>query len=168
MSAPERAVVIGIGNDFRRDDGAGPEAVRRLAALAPAGVELVISDGEPTRLLEAWAGAATAIVVDAVLADTQTGGTLHRVVVQEPGTRQASPEAAAALGGDSGTASTHGLGLDTAIELSRALDRMPGTLIVHVVEAGDFGQGHGLSASVAAAVDALAAAVLADLGTPAR
>jgi hypothetical protein len=40
---------------------------------------------------------------------------------------------------------------------------MPGRLIVHAVEAGDLGQGAGMTPAVAAAVDTLAAAVLRDL-----
>jgi hydrogenase maturation protease len=59
--------------------------------------------------------------------------------------------------------SSHGLGLDSAIGLARALDRMPGTLIVHAVEAADLGQGPGLTAAVAAVIDTLADAVLRDL-----
>jgi len=61
--------------------------------------------------------------------------------------------------------SSHGLGLDSAIGLARALDRMPGTLIVHAVEAGDLGQGPGLTPAVAAAIDTLASAVLRDLAS---
>ena len=68
MTAGGRVVVIGVGNDFRRDDGAGPAVVASLRGRVPPGVELVLTDGEPTRLIEAWAGAALAIVVDAVRA----------------------------------------------------------------------------------------------------
>jgi hydrogenase maturation protease len=46
-------VVTGIGNEFRRDDGAGPAVVGQLRGRVPSGVELVITDGEPTRLVEA-------------------------------------------------------------------------------------------------------------------
>ena len=34
------AVVIGAGNEFRRDDGAGPAVIARLRDLAPPGVRL--------------------------------------------------------------------------------------------------------------------------------
>ncbi len=56
MSGPGSgpAVVIGIGNEFRRDDGAGPAVIGQLRGRAPAGVRLVITDGEPTRLIDAW------------------------------------------------------------------------------------------------------------------
>ena len=65
MSGPGRApvVVIGVGNEFRRDDGAGPGVVGKLRDLGPSGVELVITDGEPTRLIEAWIAVTLAVVV---------------------------------------------------------------------------------------------------------
>jgi hydrogenase maturation protease len=149
-------VVIGVGNEFRRDDGAGPAVVAGLRDLAPPGVRLVVTDGEPTRLIEAWAGAALAVVVDAVRADPPRPGTVHRFEVAAPGTGTGRP------------ASSHGLGLDDAISLAMALDRMPGRLIVHAIEAADLTQGPGLSPPVAAAVGTVARAILADLGPYAR
>ena len=145
-------VVIGVGNEFRRDDGAGPAVVDRLRGLVPSGVGLVITDGEPTRLLEAWTGAALAVVVDAVRAHPPHPGRVHRFVLDRPGP------------GATRTASSHGFGLDDAIALAVALDRMPGRLIVHAIEAADLTQGTGLTPPVAAAVGVAAAAVLDDIG----
>ncbi len=144
-------VVIGVGNDFRRDDGAGPAVVSKLRDLAPPDVQLVVTDGEPVRLMEAWTGAALAVVVDAVRGDPPRPGKTYRFGVDWPrtGTRRA--------------ASSHGLGLDDAISLALALDRMPGRLIVHAIEAADLTQGPGLSPAVAAAVDTVVRAVIADL-----
>ena len=144
-------MVIGIGNEFRRDDGAGPAVLRQLRDLVPPGVELVITDGEPARLVEAWTGAPLAIVVDAVRAHPPQPGRVHRFVLNRPG------------GGPARAASSHGLGLDDAIGLALALDRMPGRLIVHAIEAADLTQGPGLSAPVAAAVGNVVSAVLDDL-----
>jgi hydrogenase maturation protease len=145
------AVVIGVGNEFRRDDGAGPAVIARLRGLAPPGVRLVVTDGEPARLVEAWTGAALAVVVDAVRAEPPCPGKIHRFVLDQP-----------RAGTGRGT-SSHGLGLDDAIALAAALDRMPGRLIVHAIEAADLTQGPGLSPPVAAAVALVARAVLADL-----
>ena len=79
-------MVIGIGNEFRRDDGAGPAVVSALRDLAPPpGVELMITDGEPARLIEAWTGARLAVVVDAVRAQPPRPGRVHRFVVDRPG-----------------------------------------------------------------------------------
>ena len=150
-AAGRQAVVIGVGNEFRRDDGAGPAVVVRLHGRVPAGTELVVSDGEPARMIEAWDGAALAVVVDAVRAEPAVPGRLHRLDLDR---------AAAA---PPGTVSSHGLGLGDAIGLAQVLDRMPGRLIVHAVEAADLTQGAGLTPAVAAVIDALATAVLRDL-----
>jgi hydrogenase maturation protease len=40
-------MVIGVGNEFRRDDGAGLAVVARLHDRVPPGVEMVLTDGEP-------------------------------------------------------------------------------------------------------------------------
>jgi hydrogenase maturation protease len=151
-------VVIGVGNEFRRDDGAGPAVLRELRDLVPSGVELVLTDGEPTRLLEAWTGAALAVVVDAVRVSGSEPrpGTAHRFVVDRPGA------------GGRPEASSHGFGLDDAVALALALDRMPGRLIVHAIEAADLSQGSGLTAPVAAAVGTVAAAILDDIGSYCR
>ena len=154
MSGPScvPVVVIGVGNEFRHDDGAGPAVVDRLRGLVPPGVGLVISDGEPTRLIEAWTGAALAVVVDAVRAEPPQPGKIHRFVVDRPGAGAGRP------------ASSHGFGLDEAIALALALDRMPGRLIVHAIEAADLTHGPGLTPPVAAAVDIVADAILDDAG----
>lgn len=51
----------------------------------------------------------------------------------------------------------------TTRSASDALDRLPGRLIVHAVEAADLSQGTGLTPAVAAVIDTLATAVLRDL-----
>jgi len=151
-----RVVVIGVGNEFRRDDGIGPEVLSRLHGQAADGVRLVASDGEPARMIEAWDGAWLAVVIDAVLVDPRPPvgpcpGRLHRIVVDR------------ASAGEVHTVSSHGLGLGESVALARALDRMPERLIVHAVEVTDVGHGVGLTPAVAAAADALTVAVLADL-----
>ena len=77
-------VVIGLGNEYRRDDGAGLAVVTSLRGRVPPGVELVLTDGEPTRLIEAWTGAALAVVVDAVRADPPRPGRERRFVLDRP------------------------------------------------------------------------------------
>ena len=144
-------VVIGVGNEFRRDDGAGPAVVASLRGRVPPGVELLLADGEPTRLIEAWTGAALAVVVDAIRADPPRPGRVHRFVLDQP------------IGGPVQTVSSHGFGLDDAVRLALALDRMPGRLVVHAIEADDLSQGQGLTPLVAAAVGDVARAVLSDM-----
>ncbi len=157
MTQSRRVVVIGVGNEFRGDDGAGPEVLARLDGRLPADVQLVLSDGEPARLIEAWTGATVAIVADAVAGGPGQTGELHRLVVG------GAAGTAGRTAGEAGVASSHGLGLDTAIGLAVALDRLPPVLIVHCVQGADFSQRRGLSEPVAAAIGSLADAIVADV-----
>jgi len=150
--APARAVVIGVGNPFRRDDGVGPAVLDALrdSPEVPEGVQLVDSDGEPTRTILAWDGADIAVVIDAV----HTGaapGTVHRV---DP---DAVPEGGRAGG-------SHALGPGEAIALGRATGRIPRRVVLIGVEVTDTSMGVGLSKGVAAAVGPVAHLVLHELG----
>ena len=142
-------VVIGVGNDFRRDDGVGPAVVAEIARRPGVAVDLVVSDGEPTQLLDSWCARELAIVVDAVLCEPSHPGRVHRAAVES-----AIPGSAS---------STHGLGIPEAVRLAQVLDRAPQRLVVYAVEAADLGFGIGLSARVAAAVAAVAEAAVAEL-----
>ena len=144
--------VIGVGNPWRGDDAAGLEAARRLRELVPSDVSVRELEGEPVSLLDAWEGAAAALVVDAVLTGADPG-TVHRIeALDEP-----LPEPQAG-------ASTHALGLAEAIELARVLDRLPGRLVVYGIEAESFEAGERLTPAVASAVEAAAGAIAAELG----
>ncbi|SCK15789.1 hydrogenase maturation protease [Streptomyces sp. WMMB 322] len=146
LRVPARTVVIGIGNVHRRDDGAGPRVVTRLAAGrgVPAGVALHVSDGEPGRLVALWKDAESAIVVDAARARPGQPGTVHRLEAADIGLLPA-PEAG-----------THGLGLGEAVRLARTLGSLPPRLLVYAVETADTGFGTGLTGRVEAAVETLA------------
>lgn len=146
-----KTVVIGVGNEFRRDDGAGLQLVARLRDLSRPGVEFRLSDGEPAAMIEAWDGAALAVVVDAVQADPPVPGRLHRMIIG-PGHR--APGA---------PLSSHGLVLSDVIGLATAIGRTPECLILHAVEVADVSHGLGLTPAVAAAMPLLTDAVLRDL-----
>ncbi len=165
MRRGRRAVIIGIGNEYRRDDGVGPAVVARLRDRVLPDVDLLISDGEPAGLIDDWAGAGLVIVVDAVAGSRP--GRLHRVVLAGAGADRSAGTGLEARAADAGLASSHGLGLGTVVELAVVLGRLPETLIMHGVEGVNFGQGAGLSPEVAGSIDELTAAVLAD-ATPTR
>jgi hydrogenase maturation protease len=144
-------VVIGVGNAYRRDDGVGLAVAARLRGGVPTGVELVVCEQEPSRLIDDWQGAASALVVDAV-ASGAPPGTLHRF---DAG---AGPIPAGVF-----RSSTHAFGVGDAVELARVLGKLPDRVVVYGVEGGEFAAGEGLSAPVEAAVEPAAQAVLDDL-----
>jgi hydrogenase maturation protease len=149
-----RAVVIGVGNEYRRDDGAGPEVIAALRALQPddadlSGVTLAVSDGEPSRMMDLWEGAGLAVVIDAVRASATPPGHLYQLAIDAlPGTPNTEDGGARPYSG----ASSHSIGLADTLELARVLGRLPARLTVLAVVGRDFGFGAGLSAEVAAAV----------------
>jgi hydrogenase maturation protease len=147
----ERYVVIGVGNGYRGDDGVGLAVAARLRTRVPAGVDVIPCEQEPSRLIDAWQGAATALIVDAVESGAEPG-TVHRFDAST------TPIPAQAL-----RSSTHAFGVGEAIELARALGKLPGRVVVYGVEGGEFGAFQGLTAPVEAAVERTANAVLDDL-----
>lgn len=143
-------VVVAVGNAFRRDDGAGLAVAERLRDRLPPAARLVECEQEPSRLVDAWEGADVALVVDAV-ASGAAPGTLHRFDASE----RPLPERLF-------RSSTHSFGIGEAIELARALGRLPDSVVVYGIEGAAFEAGEGLTPPVADAVERAAAAVLAD------
>ena len=138
MVAP-RIVVIGIGNIERGDDGAGRAVARLLRHMLPGEVEIVEQDGEATALLDSLDGASAAYLIDACVSNAPSG-TIHRIDANHAPLPQASSDL-----------STHGFGLAAAVELGRALGRLPARTIVFAIEAESFTAGAPLSEAVAAA-----------------
>jgi hydrogenase maturation protease len=138
MTGP--TIVIGVGNPYRRDDGLGPAVISLLRSHRLPGVVLAECDGEPTRMIDLWAGASLAVVVDAVRTAPATPGRVHRFSAYHPAV-MAAPAAA----------SSHGVSLGEVVDLARALDRMPERLLLIAVEAADVDFGTGLSPAVAGA-----------------
>lgn len=60
--------------------------------------------------------------------------------------------------------STHALGVAEAIELARALDRLPGRTIVYGIEGSSFSAGAALDPTVERAIDETLTRVVAELG----
>jgi hydrogenase maturation protease len=135
-------LVVGVGNAWRGDDAAGLEVARRVRALAPA-LEVRALDGDASSLADVMEGHEGVAVVDAARSGAPPG-TIHVLRVDgEP--------LPAALG-----SSTHAFGVVHAIELARALGRLPARLDIYALEGEAFGVGAPLSPAVAAGVEALA------------
>ena len=161
MSAPAPPVtVIGIGNPYRRDDGAAGAVVRALRDRFgdDPRVRLVELDGESVRLVQAWEGSAVVWLVDAVRSG-RPPGSVHEVDATRLGDLDDSGKR---LGGG------HLMGLSEAVDLARALDLLPQQLRILGVEGVDFDHGEGLHEAtadgVAVAVDLLQASIESALG----
>jgi hydrogenase maturation protease len=139
--------VVCIGNRWRGDDAAGLEVATLLRGTLPGEAEVLEREGEPTALMDAWEGAEAVWLVDAVSSDARAG-VVHRV--------DASVEE---LPAGLFRASTHHFGLAEAVELARALGRLPGHTIVYGIEGAGFDAGAELTPEVATAVPEVAASI---------
>jgi hydrogenase maturation protease len=139
--------VVGIGNAWRSDDAVGLAVARLLTGTLPEGVDVLEREGEPTALIDSWEGAEEVWLVDAVSSGAPPG-TLHRLDASEQ-------ELPAALF----RASTHHFGLAEAVELARAVGRLPRKTIVYGIEGASFDTGETLSPEVEEAAARAAEAV---------
>jgi hydrogenase maturation protease len=172
-NARQRRIVVGIGNPDRGDDGAGWAVARELRSVrsvsisesdrgcerippfstrgsapqqaerrhsSPLDAGIIEHSGEATALLAHMEGAEQAFLIDACMSGAPPG-TIHRFDVSSA----AMPSLAPGF-------STHGFGLTQALELARALGRLPRQTIVYAIEAASFAAGAPLSPEVAAAV----------------
>jgi hydrogenase maturation protease len=144
-------IVIGIGNDFRRDDGVGVAVAHKVAEHDLPGVRVVSGVSEPAALLEVWDGAARAVVVDAVTGANTAPGRIRRWTAPDLETTT--------------VVSSHALGLAQTYALGQALARVPDELVVFTVDVADTNHGIGLTAAVAAAVPDLVDLIVTELSS---
>lgn len=137
-------LVIGVGNPDRGDDAAGLLAARKVRGLPTTEV------GDCARLIDAWSGVEQVVVIDAMVSGEPPGAVRRFDAGMEALPIKAFP-------------STHAFGLGEAIELARALGRLPGRLTVFGIEAGSFTPGAPVSDGVNRAVDEVVGRVEAEL-----
>jgi hydrogenase maturation protease len=136
-------LVIGIGNDFRRDDAAGLITAQRLKGIVGNKVLILEQSGDGALLIESWTDSEKVVLVDAAQSG-KTPGTIYRFEANK-----------FPLPGKFLRYSTHQLGVNEAIELARALKQLPQQLIVFGIEGKYFGPGRGLSPEVAQSIPEL-------------
>jgi len=134
-------LIVGCGNPDRADDAAGLLVARRLHEL---GMDAREHTGDMLALMDEWSSEEEVTLVDAVVSGAA------------PGTITAWDAHHAALPPDCFPCSTHALGVAEAVELARALGRLPHRLMVYGIEAANFEPGGPLSPEVRAAVERLA------------
>jgi len=152
MSGEAPAVLVAaIGNPDRGDDGVGRAVAHVLKLSVPAGVSVREYGGDILELIDDWAEYPAVIMIDA----SDPAG--------QPGRIRRLDPVASVLPADFAQNSTHAFGLAEAVELARALGQLPCRFVVYLVEGEQFDLGAPLSSPVAAAVEKVAEAVLAEL-----
>jgi hydrogenase maturation protease len=142
------AIVIGVGNRDRGDDAAGPLVCDRLRARpgASASLRMFVCEGSILDLGLRWEPDDHVIIVDAMRPASRPG----RIVTVDA-TLDALPTP--------GAVSTHEIDVSVAIELARAIGRMPARLLIVGIEAAQAEWGTPPSEPVEAAIDSAVALV---------
>ena len=133
-------MVIGIGNEYRHDDAVGLHIARAFKEKDMPHVKVIEHSGEGTNLIESWVGVDKVIICDAMQSN-DVPGTFCRFDAY----KDELPAAFASF-------STHSFSLADAIEMARALGRLPKQLIIYGIVGEDFSAGTGLSKELQAVV----------------
>jgi hydrogenase maturation protease len=146
------ALIIGVGNAYRRDDAAGLVAARRLRDAARGAATVLDATGEGAALLDAWTGTGTVVLIDAVSSGAPAGSVLRIDARAEP------------IAQELFRYSSHAFAVPEAIALARVLGRLPARLIVFGIEGACFDAGEGLSPEVERGVDEAVRRTLEEIG----
>ena len=126
---------------MRGDDAVGLLAARRIRQEVGDRVEVIEAEMAGIDLMELMKGAHIVMLIDAARSGLAPG-TIHRL-----------DASAGPIGGQIFPRSSHAIGVSEAIELARAMEVLPATVIVYGVEVGNTEFGQPLSPSVATALD---------------
>ena len=154
QSGPElKTVVIGIGNDFRGDDGVGRYVARKLKEIMPQKVDILEAAGEATELMGLWENKEKVILIDAVFS-----GAIPGTIYRYDGKTQPLPAS------QFESQSTHAFGVVQAIELAKTFNTLPQSLIFYGIEGSSFEMGAEISPKVIEAAENVIKSILEEIG----
>lgn len=133
--------VIGVGNVWRGDDVVGLLAARRLREKLGPSVEVIDAEGDGLALLDLMEGVDHVILIDAVKGKGRPGATVRLDLSAESCWGTVVP------------CSTHAMGVADAIDLVRALGRLPKQIVLYGIEIESVDPGASLTAAVREGLD---------------
>jgi hydrogenase maturation protease len=140
-------IIIGLGNPYRGDDGAGWAVIDALEGRSGK-IKLRKIQGDIAELLDIFANHSPVYVIDACCMDAPTG------IWKRIDARQPLPDL------DKAQTSTHGLSLNQAIQLAKSLNQLPTKLIIYAINSDRYNVSSGLSAPVAQTIGIVAQHIL--------
>jgi len=132
--------IIGIGNPFRGDDGAGWAVIEALEGKMPAQIKLSKIRGEIAEILEYFESYPVIYLIDACVGSASTGTWKRMDALVDP------------VDFEQSQTSTHGLSISQAISLAKNLNQLPSKLILYAIYGDHYTTSQGLSSKVAKAI----------------
>lgn len=152
----ETTLLIGIGNEYRSDDGVGLLVARMIRDKKLPSVVVKEESGEGAALMEAWQGFENVILIDAVTSGAKPG-TIHRLDVK-----------AETISREFFHYSTHAFGVADAIEMARAMNTLPPKLLVYGIQGENFTAGTNISPVVQKAVKRIIEQIVSEVEVACR
>lgn len=143
-------LIIGIGNSYCGDDAVGHKVVQAIKTIDN-NLQVLELDGEPAALMEAWKASSRVVLVDAIFSGNSPGHCVKLNLVE-----QSLPDSITHC-------STHAFGLREAVELARAMGKLPEVLVFYGVEGQRFEPGDGMSSEVCDAIEKVARQIVSDI-----
>ncbi|MBS1513680.1 MAG: hydrogenase maturation protease [Bacteroidetes bacterium] len=122
----KKILVLGIGNKYRCDDGAGIAAAEMLEQMHIENFDVKTLDGEGAKIIESWNGYDDVVIIDAVKKNGSAGN-IYEINANED-----------ELKSDFFNYSSHAFGLAEAINISKVMNRLPKKLTVYGIEGKSF------------------------------
>lgn len=141
MTAGGTIRVIGIGNRWRGDDAVGLLAAQRIRARLDPAIEVIETEGDGLTVLDLMEGADQVMLIDAVQGGARSGEIIRLDLSTHSRWDSVVP------------CSTHAWGLAEAIDLARALGRLPGRVILYGLTIESIEPGASLSHAANAGLD---------------
>jgi hydrogenase maturation protease len=136
-----KTLLVGVGNEYRSDDGVGLVVARKIHEKLIPSVTVKEESGEGAALMESWQGFQNVIIVDAVSSGA-IPGTIFRI--------DANKETVSIKFFHY---STHAFSVAEAVELARTMNVLPLKLVVYGIEGNNFSAGTAISLFVQQAVN---------------
>lgn len=133
-------LVIGIGNEYRSDDGVGLAIVRALKKKNLSNTKLIESGDDSLNLIDTWKEAKLVILVDAVSSGSKPGTIFCYNALTETIPTQLSFH------------STHALSVTEIIVLGHTLHQLPPNLLLFGIEGKHYSSGTHMSPEVENAI----------------
>jgi hydrogenase maturation protease len=138
-------VVVGVGNEFRMDDGVGIYVSRMIRENVNSEIKVIDGIADGYSLVETWDDSSRVFVIDCAASGAEPGKVFRFDALIEK------------IPGDLFDGfSTHSISIVDAIELAGTLGRLPKSLTVIGIEGKDYSSGYGLSPEIKSAADKLA------------
>jgi hydrogenase maturation protease len=135
-----KILIIGIGNEFRGDDGAGIICARKIKEKVNSNASVIESDGDGASLMESWKCFNKVILIDSISSGAK------------PGTIQKFSGNKAGFSNRNSARSSHLFSVAEAIKTSKILNKLPGNLVTYGIEGKSYELGSKISSEVSKAI----------------